>query len=177
MPEAEARNSVVPEVRGRGAAGDDETVVADPQRPAELVGVDLAGLEIDVFHLRQDDPQRLVVPQHVADGGSDLPLREDAGRHLVEQRLEEVMVRAVDERDPHGRTLERASGKEPSEAASDDHDMVPRVAAHAHSSRSTTVWTYRARGMSRTSSGVNHPTASVVPPTSGRRAPSHDSTR
>ena len=28
--------------------------------------------------------------------------------------------------------------------------------------------------MSRTSSGVNHPTASVVPPTSGRRVPAHD---
>ena len=120
-----------------------------------------------------------MVPQHVADGGGDLSLREDAGRHLVQQGLEEVMVRAVDERDPHGRPFERTSRKETTEAAPDDHDMVPRAVAvdHGHSSRSMTVWTYGARGMSRTSSGVNHPIASVVPPTSGRRVPSHDSTR
>ena len=48
-----------------------------------------------------------VVAQHVADGRRDLPLREDAGGHLVQQRLEEVMVGAVDQRDPHRGPLQR----------------------------------------------------------------------
>ena len=45
------------------------------------------------------------------------------------------MVRAVDERDPHGRPLERSGGEEAAEAAPDDHDVVPRVVAvvHGHS--------------------------------------------
>jgi len=37
--------------------------------------------------------------QHVTDGRRDLAGREDPGRHLVEQRREQVMVGLVDERD------------------------------------------------------------------------------
>ena len=84
------------------------------------------GLDVDVLDLTEDHAQGRVVPQHVADGGRDLTLREDAGGHLVEQRLEQVVVGPVDEGDPHGRALEGAGGEQAAEAAPDDDDVVPR---------------------------------------------------
>jgi hypothetical protein len=48
-----------------------------------------------------------------------------AGRHLVEQRLEEVEVAAVHERDAHpGVTTKHARRVETAEAAADDQDAV-----------------------------------------------------
>ena len=52
-----------------------------------------------------------------ADGLRDLRRREPGHGDLVEQRLERVMVRAVDERDPHRRALERLRGGQAAEAA------------------------------------------------------------
>ncbi len=80
------------------------------------------------LHLTEDDAQGRVVPQDVADGGRDLALREDPGGHLVEQGLEEVVVRPVDDGDADGRPLEGAGGEEAAEAAADDDDVVELVA-------------------------------------------------
>ena len=76
--------------------------------------------------------------------GRDLPFGEDARRHLVEQRLEEVVVGAVDDRDPDRLAAERPGGEEAAEAAADDHDVVAGVGAGAGACsqhRSTTVST------------------------------------
>jgi hypothetical protein len=131
---------VVTEVRGRRATRHDEAVVTDRQRRAELVGVDLAGADVDVLDLGQHHAHERVVAEDVTDGGRDLALREDAGRHLVEQRLKEVVVGAVDQRHPDGLPLEGAGGEQPTEAAPDDHHVVPVVGRRrsAHSRRSTT---------------------------------------
>ena len=56
---------------------------------------DLA-VEVEVVDLGQLDLDVLVLAQHVAQRRRDLPRREDAGGHLVQQRLEEVVVAAVD---------------------------------------------------------------------------------
>ena len=145
MPHETASELVVAEVGARGPAGDDEAVVADGQRFAELVDVDLAGLDVDVLHLPEDRAQVRVVPQDVADGRRDLALREDPGRHLVQQGLEEMVVGPVDEGDPHLGPLEGAGGEEPAEATPDDDDVVqPGVdvgPGPCHRSRSTTIWT------------------------------------
>ena len=139
------------EVRGRRPGGDHEAVVRDGQWPAELVGVDLSGLDVDGLHLGQDDAERAVVAQDVADRRCDLALREDPGRHLVEQWLEEVVVPPVDQRHPNRGTLEGTGGEEPAEPATDDDDVVATIArlvragvgddALRHSRCSTTVWT------------------------------------
>ena len=118
MPHEKLAELVVTEVGARRAAGDDEAVVADGERLAELVDVDLAGLDVDVLHLAEDRAQVRIVPQDVADGGRDLTLREDPGGHLVQQGLEEMVVGPVDEGDPHLGPLEGAGGEEPAEAAS-----------------------------------------------------------
>src|SRR6185437_13280479 len=57
-----------------------------------------------------------------ADRRGDVGRREHRRRDLVEQRLEDVMIRAVDDGDIDGRVLERARGVEAAEAAADDDD-------------------------------------------------------
>ena len=62
----------------------------------------------------------LCLAQHVPQRRRDLAGREDAGGHLVQQRLEEVVVPAVEQR--HVDTVdvsEEAAGGQPAEAAAD----------------------------------------------------------
>ena len=116
---------VVPEVGVRGAARHDQVVVRQPLavaggtiREDEL----FAGL-IDRAHLGEEDLDVPLPPQDPADGRRDVAGRERGHRHLVEQRLEDVMVPAVEDREPNPRAPQRAGGVEPAEAAADDDDM------------------------------------------------------
>ena len=61
-----------------------------------------------------------LVPEHPADRRGDVGRAERGGRHLVEQRLEEVMVRAVDDRDPHGCAAQPARRRHAAEPRPDD---------------------------------------------------------
>ena len=65
-------------------------------------------LEIEAGDLGQLDPDVLVLAQDSPERRCDLALREDSRCDLVEQRLKEVMVRAVDERDVDVTLSERA---------------------------------------------------------------------
>ena len=62
--------------------------------------------------------------QDVSRRRGDLPFGEDAGRDLVEQRLEEVVVRAVDQAHVHRRAPQEARREETAEARPDDDDPV-----------------------------------------------------
>jgi hypothetical protein len=55
----------------------------------------------------------------------DVALGEDSGRHLVEQRLEEMVIGAVDHRDLDRHALQSAGGEEPSKPTTDNYDPVP----------------------------------------------------
>jgi hypothetical protein len=46
--------------------------------------------------------------------------------------LEEVVVGAIDERDPNGSALERFGSEEATETGADDDDVVSSVAVAAH---------------------------------------------
>ena len=75
-----------------------------------------------------------LLAQHVADRRGDLALGEDPGRDLVEQRLEEVVVGPVDDRDLDIGAAQRLGGEEAAEAAADDHHAVsPGARRNAHS--------------------------------------------
>ena len=87
------RPVVVPEVRVVGAGRHDERVVAD--RPA-VRDLDLALVDIDADGLAEDDRGVALPRQHGAQRLGDVPRGEGAGRDLVEHRLEEVEVAAVD---------------------------------------------------------------------------------
>ena len=91
---------VVSEVRGRRSGGDDQAVVGQRERRSQRPdGDDRPALEIEAGDLGQLDADVLVLAQDSPERRCDLALREDSRRDLVEQRLEEVVVRAVDERD------------------------------------------------------------------------------
>ena len=80
--------------------------------------MDDAPFEIEPGHIGQDHVDVLAlaqnVPQHRGDGAG----REDAGGHLVQQRLEEVVVAPVDERDVDvGRSEQTGRGQAAKPAA------------------------------------------------------------
>jgi hypothetical protein len=124
------RELVVAEVRLRRAGRDDEAVVGDLPPPVEQPAGDGAPVEVDARHLRQNDVRVALVAQDVTQGRRDVSFREDPGRDLVEQRLEEMMRLAVDQGDVGGRAAKRLHGGEAGEAASDHHDAVSSGRTH-----------------------------------------------
>jgi hypothetical protein len=123
---------VVTEVRGLRADGEDQPVVGE-RLLRIVVDVDLARFEVDVAHVTEHDPHVGLAGEDGADRGCDLGGREARHRHLVEERLEEVIVRAVDQRDLDVSARERLRRFEPAEAASDDHH-APRHRFRVHRS-------------------------------------------
>ena len=65
----------------------------------------------------------LLMTEDPADRRRDVARRQRRGGHLIQQRLEEMVVVPIDERHPHRRGGERARGIQPAEAAANDHDM------------------------------------------------------
>jgi len=118
---------VVAEVGVVRAARDDQRVIGDRLRcrqagdrsedhlaPLEIEALDLGEQYAHVAVALEDGPQRI----------RDLARRQRAGRHLVGQRLEQVEVAPVDERDLHGCGPQPACRLESAEAAADDDDPV-----------------------------------------------------
>ena len=125
IPGRPARELVVTEVGLPGPGGDDQAVVGNREvlpvgriavtvRASRSKPVDLGELDLDVALTAKD----------VADRRGDLALREDARGHLVEQRLEQVVVDPVDQGHLDWGAPQEACGEEPTEAASDDDDPV-----------------------------------------------------
>jgi hypothetical protein len=115
------------------AARDDQRVVGhrlgcrqivdrpqDHFAPLEVEPRDLGEQHAHVAVALEDRPQRI----------RDLARRQRAGRDLVGQRLEQMEVAAVDERDLHGRVPHSARSLEPAEAAADDDDTMDAHAAN-----------------------------------------------
>ena len=116
---------VVSEVRGRRSGGDDQAVVGQRERRSQRPdGDDRPVLEIEAGDLGQLDLDVLVLAQDSPERRCDLALREDSRCDLVEQRLKEVVVRAVDERDVDVALPKELRGKEATEAAADDDHTV-----------------------------------------------------
>ena len=57
-------------------------------------------------------------------GGRDVALGEDAGGQLIQQRLEQMVVRAVDDRHVDVGAPQRLGGEQAAEPGADDHDAV-----------------------------------------------------
>ena len=102
------------------AGGEDQRVVAGP----DVTTNDLPSLDVEVRHVSE---MGLHVPasfEHAAQRRSDVRRRQTAGRDLVKQRLEQVEVAAVDQRDLEPRGTDRLGGVEPAESAADDDDAL-----------------------------------------------------
>ena len=93
----------------------------------------LARVEVEVGDLGQQDADVAVALEDRAERIGDLAGRERARRNLVGERLEEMEVAAVDERDLDRRTPQLRDRLEAAETAADDDDLVFSGARGAHS--------------------------------------------
>ncbi len=113
---------VVSEVGVGGAGGQDQIVVG--KAPAGKQQLALA--EIDAGDLGHGHLAVLLVPQHRANRRGDMSRREGGGGHLIEQRLEDVMVAPVDDGHIHRRVRQGLGGGEAGEASANDDDARSR---------------------------------------------------
>ncbi len=86
---------IVPKVGMRSAGSNDEIVITQ----LEAVKLDGAALKIEALHLAQQHLHVFMLAQDLANGRGNLRRRNPGRRHLIEQRLEGVMIAAIDQRD------------------------------------------------------------------------------
>ncbi len=103
--------------------GDDQRVI----RLAAVLEVYEPAVEVEADRLGEQDASVLLTLEHVAERRGDVGRREAAGRHLVEQRLEQVEVAAINQRHAHVGLAQRLRRVQPAEAAADDHHPMTRI--------------------------------------------------
>ena len=119
------RSSLDTEEVHLGAESEDEVVVG--QR-LELAETDLARLEIDRRDRVLVNARVRLLVNKVANRVADRRLLEQPRRHLVQERLEGVVVVLVDEDDVDIALLQLLHGADAREAAADDQDAGAPVA-------------------------------------------------
>ena len=108
---------VVAEVRVRRPGRDDQEVVVE-----RAVGQQQSiALAVDPDGLGEQHLDVLLPAQDPADRRGDVARRERRHRHLVEQRLEHVMVAPIDERHLHRLPAQRPGGVQPAEPSANNH--------------------------------------------------------
>ena len=120
----ERREMVVAEVGLLRARGDDQAVEVQDRGHRHQLGGDRLGVDVDRLDLSEEHLDVLLLTQHEPGRRRDLAFGEDARRHLVQQRLEEVTGRLGDQRDVDVGALERLGRLEAAEPGSDDDDVV-----------------------------------------------------
>ena len=126
QPGRDGRPFRVVEIGVVGAGRDDERVVGDRSAVGDQ---DLAPLGIQTDRLAEDDRRVALLAQDRAQRLGDVARRQRPGRDLVEQRLEQVEIAPVDERQPDlGIDPEAARGVQAGEPATDD-DHAMRLAS------------------------------------------------
>ena len=115
---------LVSEVGVPGAGGDHETVVR--QHPA-VRERHLASHRVDRPGLGQDDVGVLLAAQDRADRIGDVGRRKRRGRHLVEERLEKVVIAPIDDRDADRGLREPPGRLEAAKTRANQDDVVDGV--------------------------------------------------
>ncbi len=109
---------VMAEIGVPGAGRDDQVVVVD----LAAIGHHRLLLGVDAGHLGELNAAIPVAAQNAADRRGDVGGRKAGRRHLVEERLEEMIVVAVDDRDAERRAGKRLGGGDAAESRADDDD-------------------------------------------------------
>jgi hypothetical protein len=87
-----------------------------------------APLQIEVGDLGKVHPHVLVLAYDVSDRRRDLTVRQQARRHLIEQRVKQVVVSQIDQRDIDVLAPEPPGSRETTESFTSDHDPMTRIA-------------------------------------------------
>ena len=113
---------VVAEVRVGRAAGHNQIVV----RELAVGQYQALPLAIDAVDLRQQYLGIGLMPQNPSNRGGNVARRQRCHRHLIQQRLEDVMVAAIDDGQPDAGVAQGAGGIQATESTADDDDMGNR---------------------------------------------------
>ena len=87
------------EIRLADPGGDNQVVVLAVVFLVGVAPMDHPGLGVDVVDQALQHRDIALEAQHLAGGRGDVAAGEDPGRHLVQQRLEEMAVGPVQQRD------------------------------------------------------------------------------
>ena len=79
--------------------------------------------DIDAHRLAKQHARVPGTPQDPSDRRGDVTGRQRRGRNLIQQRLKDVMVAAIQQRDLGVGLSKRLRGRESPETAANDHDM------------------------------------------------------
>ena len=84
---------------------------------------DLLGLGLDLADFTKQHLNIALGPHQLAQWGGHIAAGDQASCHLIEQRLEQVEVALVDQRDAHISALEGLAGLDAGKATTNDHHM------------------------------------------------------
>ncbi len=115
---------VIAEVRLAGPRSDDQAVIRGFVTVAEQLRDDEFALQVDVRDIAEQNLNVVLTPQDHPRWRSDRAFGDDAGRHLVEHRLEQVMGGTSDQLDVDVGPFELLDRVQTTESRSDDHDPV-----------------------------------------------------
>ncbi|KAG1270542.1 hypothetical protein G6F66_013790 [Rhizopus arrhizus] len=117
---------VVAEVGVGGAGGQQQAVVV---QHAAIGHADLPGLLVDGHHFAEADFHIALVAKDMAQRCRDIRSGQAGGGHLVQQRLEQVMVAAVDQGDAYALAGQGAGGPETGKTTADNDQWGKRLAS------------------------------------------------
>ena len=115
---------LVAEVRVRRAGRHDEVI----ERERPVVKLDLVLRDVHAGDLGEQHAYVALAAQYRADRPRDVRRRQARGRDLVQERLKQVVVVPVDEREVRRDVRERARGEQAAEPGAENHDARRRSA-------------------------------------------------
>ena len=107
------------EIRVSRAGCEDQIIISH----LHISKVYFPGRNIDRLYLRENDLDISAFAQYSAHGRRDVGRRQRGRRHLVEQRLEKMIIGAVDYRDVHIFARQFLCRFESAESCANDHNL------------------------------------------------------
>src|SRR5277367_517542 len=119
----EFRELVMTEIARSHSSGDHQEVVLELSTANSRANcLDDASSQVDALNLRQQHAEVLLFRLKLSDWRRYLGWRQNGSRDLVKERLENVMIAPVDQRDLDVRSLKRPCCRDAGETAADDQD-------------------------------------------------------
>src|SRR5262249_46174405 len=114
---------------------------------------DASLIAVEPGHLAEDHRGVALSSEDAANRGGDLPRAQDRRRHLIQQRLEQMMVLTIDQDDVDLGLPEGLRGGEATEASPHDHDARRRITHGGPRSRPVRMTARRSPGGSAAGAG------------------------
>jgi hypothetical protein len=123
QPRRKLLEFVMPEVTMSSARGQNQVIIRNTRPfPVCVAHEDALLIFVNSRDFTHDDGGVLLIPQNPANRRADLSRTQEGRRHLIEERLKEVVIGAIDQNDPYRCLSEGLGGREASKASSDDYD-------------------------------------------------------